>query len=168
MRYVFAFGVFAVLGVGGQAVFAQTDCEAARCTVQAALDMQCPCDLGVPGGTVAATNHGHHVSCVARVVNGLAKTGMIPNNCKGKITRCAARSVCGKTGFVTCHIPVLGTCDTSTGTCVEDTTLMCTSDADCVLGTKCKIKASSDLCMAKGGTVGTSPTCCASCIVPTP
>jgi hypothetical protein len=126
--------------------------------------------LGVPTGSAAAKkpNHGRYVSCVAHVVNGLAKDGTIPNNCRGKVKRCAARSICGKADFVTCHIPQLGTCDTSTGTCEEDPTLPCTSDAQCVLGTRCKIAHSADLCMAKGGEVSTSPTCCADCSVSTP
>src|SRR5512143_2045383 len=120
MRHAFAMGVIALMGLVAPAV-AQTDCEAARCAVQAALDTQCPCS--------AATNHGRHVSCVAHVVNQLSKSGTIPTNCKGKITRCAARSVCGKPGFVTCQVPQLGTCDTTTGTCVENSALPCLTDA---------------------------------------
>jgi len=163
-------GAVALFGLGGQAVYAQApDCEAARCAVQAALDQHCPC-LGVPTGTAAGKkpNHGRYVSCVVHQVNDLAKAGTIPNNCRGKIKRCAARSICGKPDFVTCQIPVMGSCDTTTGTCVDDTTLLCTSDADCVLGTRCKIKRSADLCMEKGGTVGTSATCCSDCIVGSP
>jgi hypothetical protein len=161
MRYVVALGVFASLVVAGQAVYAQkVDCEPARCAMQAAIDQQCPCSA--PGGTTAA-NHGQHVSCVAHAVNKLAKSGMIPKNCKGKITKCAAKSICGKAGFVICDIPQLGMCDTATGTCMNNTTLTCTSNADCVIGTKCKIKSSADLCTAAGGTVGTGSTCCADC-----
>ena len=169
-RYWFAVAAVALFGVGGQTASAQApDCEAARCAVQAALDQNCPC-VGVPTGTAAAKkpNHGRYVSCVAHTVNTLAKAGTIPNNCRGKIKRCAARSICGKAGFVTCHIPQLGTCDTSTGTCAEDSTLLCMSDADCVLGTRCKIAHSDVQCMDKGGTVSTSPTCCADCVVSTP
>lgn len=164
--YVFALGALALIGLGRQAAYAQEpDCEAARCAVQAALDQHCPCM-----GTTADKkfNHGRYVSCVVHQVNDLAKSGAIPNNCRGRIKRCAARSICGKPDFVTCQIPVLGSCDTTTGTCVDDTTLVCTSDADCVLGTRCKIKHSAELCMEKGGTPGTSPTCCADCIVPVP
>ena len=166
MRYtfVFALSVFAWLGIGGQAVAAPTDCEPARCAVQAALESECPCDLGVPGGTAAARNHGRYVSCVSHVLNRLKKADTIPKNCKGKIQRCAARSVCGKEGAVTCLIPQLGTCDTTTGTCVEDALLLCTTDADCVLGTRCKTKRSAELCLERGGTVGASPTCCSDCV----
>ena len=142
------------------AVRAAVDCEAARCAVQAALDTECPCS--------AASNHGRHVSCVAHVVKRLSAAGMVPTECKGKITRCAARSVCGKEGFVTCQIPVTGTCDLASGTCVENSALLCASDADCVIGTKCKTKRSADLCLANGGTVGASPTCCSDCVAPIP
>jgi len=168
MRYLVAFaaGVLAWCAVGGQATAAPPDCEAARCAAQSAL-ADCPCDLGVPGGTAAATNHGQYVSCVAHAVNGLAKGKSIANNCKGKIRRCAARSTCGKPGAVVCLIPRLGTCDATSGTCVENSALLCTTDADCVLETRCKIKRSEDLCVAKGGAVNPAATnCCADCGTP--
>lgn len=152
--------VIAALGLSAAAVSAQTDCEPARCAVQAALEAECPCS--------EATNHGRHVRCVAHVVKRLSDQGQIPTNCKGKIKRCAARSVCGKDGFVTCQIPVIGTCDLATGTCVENSALLCTSDAECVIGSKCKIKRSAELCESRGGTVGDSPTCCSSCVTPAP
>jgi hypothetical protein len=131
---------------------AASDCEAARCAVQAAINQNCPCD--------SATNHGRYVSCVAHQVKSL-----VPVDCKGKVTRCAARSTCGKAGFVTCTRQRLGTCNLTTGTCVEDPTVVCSSDANCVLGTTCSIKRDSDHCTAAGGSVGTSSTCCASCTV---
>ena len=156
MRYLLGLATVALMGVTALAS-AQTDpCEAARCAVQTQL-AQCPCSSD------GSTNHGQYVSCVAHVVNQLAKDKTIPNNCKGKIRRCSARSTCGKPGFVTCQVPQLGTCDTTTGTCVENTALACTTDANCVIGTRCKIKRSSDLCMLAGGTVGTGTSCCAAC-----
>jgi hypothetical protein len=99
-------------------------------------------------------------------VRDLARDGTIPKNCKGKITRCAARSICGKEGAVTCLIPRLGTCDPIAGTCVDDPESVCTTDEDCVLDTRCKIKRSAELCLEKGGTVGTSSTCCPDCATP--
>src|SRR5262249_56160800 len=87
---------------------------------------------------------------------------------KGKVKRCAARSVCGKEGFVTCQIPQLGTCDPTTNLCVEDPSIPCTAAGVCILGTSCKIKHSADLCMARGGAVGVSPTCCSDCVVAPP
>lgn len=151
---------FLTTAFGIAPALAGVDCEPARCAVQAAIDTQCPC--------AAATNHGRHVSCVAHVVKRLSADGTIPTQCKGKITRCAARSICGKEGFVTCQIPVLGTCDTTTGTCVENAALACLSDADCVIGSKCHTKRSADLCLAKGGTVGAGNSCCATCVAPVP
>jgi hypothetical protein len=135
---------------------AATDCEAARCAAQSALE-QCSC--------TGATNHGQYVSCVAHVVNGLAKDGTIPTYCKGKIKRCAAKSTCGKDGFVTCQIPKVGSCGTPctadpTATCCEDATTACTVDTDCVVNV-CKIKSTDIRCTEAGGTVGTATTCCA-------
>jgi hypothetical protein len=146
--------------VGAAAAHAGVDCEPSRCAVQAAIDTQCPC--------AAASNHGRHVSCVAHVVKRLSDDGTIPTQCKGKITHCAARSICGKVGFVTCQIPVTGTCDTVAGTCVENPALVCLTDVDCVIGSKCHTKRSADLCLAKGGTVGAGTSCCADCVTPVP
>lgn len=136
---------------------AGADCEAARCAVQAAISQNCSCD--------GASNHGRYVSCVAHQVKALAANGTVPMECKGKITRCAAKSTCGKAGFVTCTRQRLGTCNVSTGTCVEDPTLLCTSDANCVLGTTCSVKRSAEHCTNAGGTIGTTSTCCSSCVV---
>jgi hypothetical protein len=88
--------------------------------------------------------------------------GQVPVNCKGKVVRCAARSTCGKEGFVTCQIPVPGTCDTVAHTCLNDPTKACFTDAECTTF-KCKVKSATELCTAAGGTVGTSSTCCAAC-----
>jgi len=155
MRGIFAVIVGAVLSLAAtQAVGAPVDCEPARCAVQQALADSCSCDT--------ATNHGRYVSCVAHVLKQLRDDGVIPKECKGKIQRCAARSTCGKAGFVTCQIPV-DTCDLATLTCVNDPTLTCATDLDC--GSKCKIKSSEDRCLARGGTVGASPTCCSDCVV---
>jgi hypothetical protein len=153
MRYGHLFGLAAaaVVAFGGP-VRAQSDCESARCAVQAAIDQQCPC--------TTALNHGRHVSCVAHVVNQLSKDNTIPINCKGKITRCAARSICGKTGFVTCQVP-LDTCDLTTGTCVSDSTIACKADLDC--GSRCSTKRDAPHCTDAGGTVGAGTTCCAAC-----
>jgi hypothetical protein len=131
---------------------ATPDCEPARCAVQSRVATECPCE--------SATNHGRYVSCVAHIVNQLAHDGTIPTNCKGKVTRCAAKSTCGKDGFVTCHIPT-DTCDTTTFTCIKDPMIQCQTDLDC--GSRCKVSSSGDLCTVKGGTVGTSTSCCADC-----
>lgn len=134
----------------------KVDCEPARCAVQTTINTECPCG--------PADNHGRYVSCVAHVVRRLAADGTIPINCKGKVTRCAARSTCGKDGFVTCHIPT-DDCviapGAPSGTCAEDPTIVCLTDLDC--GFKCKIKSTSDRCTAAGGFPDLSPTCCPNC-----
>jgi hypothetical protein len=148
--------ILVVLVWVGGASAVKVDCEPARCAVQSAINTECSCG--------AASNHGQYVSCVAHVVRRLAAEGTIPINCKGKVTRCAAKSTCGKEGFVTCQIPtddcVIAPGQLS-GTCAGDATIVCTTDLDC--GAKCKIKSTSDRCTAAGGFVGLSPTCCPSC-----
>ncbi len=185
-----------LLALVARPVAAQVNCDAARCAVQTMVNQNCTCSTG----TSVTGNHGNYVSCVAKQVNMLSKSdpALLPTNCKGKVTRCAAKSICGKAGFVTCQIPlVFGTCDTSTGSCTTGTlatglttcssdqdcrlasgtcdtmtgtcsagstsTAPCTMDSNCVIQTKCKIKSSSDLCTAAGGSAGTSPTCCPNC-----
>jgi len=87
------------------------------------------------GPCAASTNHGAYVSCVAGVAKTRATNGDLPKNCTGKVKKCAAKSACGKPGFVTC--------------CVT------TSH-----GPKCKLKKDAASCTAKGGTVNSNPSCC--------
>ena len=162
MRYVRSL----LLGVGlvfvASLSAAQVDCEAARCAAQAAIDQNCSCST--------AANHGRYVSCVAHQIKRLVADGTVPMNCKGKITRCAARSVCGKPGFKTCDIPTYGTCDLATGLCTTGTSQLvdgtCTADTDCLVGTRCKVSSSSDRCIARGGIPSDRPMCCSDCVVP--
>jgi hypothetical protein len=139
---------------------AKVDCEPARCAAQAEIIRQCPsCD--------DATNHGRFVSCVAHVVKTLSADGTIPGNCKGKVVSCAARSTCGKPGFVRCLFPT-DTCvidpATGLGTCAANPALACVTDLDC--GAKCKTKSSGDRCTLHGGTVAGTGSCCAACASP--
>lgn len=140
-----------LLTSSGWHALAQEDCESFRCAFQQQLDA-CSCD--------GAGNHGKYVSCVAHQVKQLVANGL-PTHCKGKLVRCAARSTCGKEGFVTCNIPV-DVCDLTTLTCTADPTHTCATDADC--GVRCKIKSSEQRCTDAGGTVGTAGTCCSSCV----
>ncbi len=145
--------LLATLAIPVVSARAQTDsCEAARCAMQARL-AACDC--------TTADNHGRYVSCITHVIRQLVGEGLVPVNCKGKLVRCAARSVCGKPGFVTCNIPV-STC--TNGFCANNPTQACLTDADC--GTQCKIKSSDTGCTNAGGAVGASPTCCSSCVTP--
>jgi hypothetical protein len=82
----------------GRVSAAPVDCEAARCTVQAEIDAECPCG--------DAKNHGRYTSCVARIVNRLSREGSIPRKCRNEINGCAIRSTCGKRdSAVTCDFP---------------------------------------------------------------
>src|SRR5262249_55209901 len=82
-------------------------------------------------------NHGKYVSCVAEAVNG---AGLENRSCGGAVKSCAARSTCGKPGFVTC----------------------CRTKANGQ--TKCSTKSDGDHCKApKGGTSCVAigiPGCC--------
>jgi hypothetical protein len=97
-----------------------------------AAAMSCDC--------ASSTNHGQYVKCVKTAA--AAATGApinLPVQCKSAVTKCAAHSVCGKPGFVSCCITT-------------------------PKGTKCKSKKDEAHCTAKGGTVtGTSTTGCSSC-----
>src|SRR5262245_37215795 len=88
------------------------------------------------GPCSAATNHGTYVSCVAGVANTRANDGLLPQNCKGKVKKCAAKSNCGKPGFVTC--------------CITNNNNV----------TKCKLKSTAQKCFDKGGSVQSNPSCC--------
>jgi hypothetical protein len=93
--------------------------------------------------------------------------GTVPGNCKGKVVSCAARSTCGKPGFVRCLLPT-DTCvvdpATGLGICAKNPALACVTDLDC--GAKCKTKSSADRCTQGGGIVGGSGSCCAACASP--
>lgn len=126
--------VFAAGPAGARA--ACTDAAAVAAT-RAAADAACPC--------ASATNHGQYVKCVAGVAKAAAASGSLPKECKGAVVKCAARSTCGKPGFVTC--------------CQTKTTPKGTV-------TKCSTKNSATACKApKGGTacVGLHPSCCDAC-----
>src|SRR5947208_1847761 len=105
-------------------VFAQPtapDCEAERCAAQSFIAQNCP-------SCADASNHGRFVSCVAHQV----KAHVSPR-CRGKAVRCAARSTCGKPGFVTGNIAT-DTCDLSAGTpghCVDTPKQSCSPAFDC-------------------------------------
>jgi len=132
----------------------------ARCTdpradaVRAQILAQCPCN----------GNHGQYVSCVAHAVRDAVRNGDVEPNCKGTVTRCAARSTCGKKdGFVTCAICEPGTC---TGDLCDDGVTACVTDVDCpAVVNKCSVKSTADKCDARGGIVGSGSCCNATCAV---
>lgn len=131
----------------------------ARCSdprvaeVRAQISAACPC----------TGNHGQYVSCVAHHVRDAVRNGDIDTNCKGAVTRCAARSTCGKkTGFVTCAICSTGTC--TAGLC-DDGTTVCADSSQCppVLN-HCSTKSSAEACEARGGVAGSGSCCDAACV----
>ena len=66
--------------------------RAAFAAVRAMIAAQCPC----------SGSHGAYVRCAAHVAAAAAKGGTLPKACKGAVRTCAAKSTCGKSGFVTC------------------------------------------------------------------
>jgi len=150
----------ALVATGARAQDTELTCEDARCMFQQEVDTRCPCS--------GARNHGQYVKCVGKVIRELTAAHPEFKSCRGKLVRCAARSTCGKEGFVTCtRVVATGTCDTATGFCLDAdiATTACTTNDDCVLATRCSTKRSAEQCIERGGFVGDSPTCCSNCIV---
>ena len=148
--------VLALVGALATTSPASAGCSDSRvAAVRTQINQTCTC----------TGNHGQYVSCVARAVSAAVRNGDLDVNCKGAVTRCAARSTCGKkSGFVTCAICSPGTC---TGGFCDDGVTACTDSSTCppVLD-HCSTKSSSDLCAVKGGIAGSGSCCDASCIPP--
>ena len=124
---------------------------AAAAMVRTQIATSCPC--------TSATNHGQYVKCVNLQVRQAIANGL-PKNCHGAVTRCAARSTCGKPGFVTCCFAKPGTC--TSGLCRDGVTV-CTTAANCPVVTKCHTKSSADACSTAGGSPGSGSCCDAMC-----
>lgn len=136
-------------------------CEEYRCLFQQRLLEECNC--------AEAENHGRYVSCAAHIIKDLVEEGL-PRNCKGKLQRCAARSVCGKQdrGFATCTTFTYGTCGVTTpSVCDTDGLTACASNTDCVESSQCRITRHGEDCVAAGGALNLSPTCCSNCTTTT-
>jgi hypothetical protein len=152
-----------VMSFGAARVYAACDNPTLAEQVRAQIAATCVCD--------SSTNHGRYVSCVAHAVRDAVKPvseggSGLPTNCKGTVTRCAARSTCGKkTGFVTCCFASAGKCEN--GMC-EGSDTQCTMDTECPARTRCSVKSSSDHCTAQGGSPGTGSCCDAVCSVTPP
>ena len=140
--------------IGLTGVAAQARCTDPRVAeVRAEINRACPC----------TGNHGRYVSCVAHHVRDAVREGDIDTNCKGAVTRCAARSTCGKkTGFVACVLCSAGTC--SGGFC-DDGVTACIDSSTCPpVVNHCSMKSSAELCEAKGGVAGSGSCCDAACV----
>ena len=109
--------------------------DAAVLAARQQVEADCDC--------AGSTNHGEFVSCAAAVANARASADppLLPKNCKGAVKRCAAKSTCGKPGFVTC----------------------CITNAH---GTKCKTNKDAQRCLDKQGVVGSCSSCCDACPQP--
>jgi hypothetical protein len=123
---VFAAGLWFAAGVHA----APAGCDEARCVIQAEIDAECPCE--------EAVNHGRYVTCVTRVVNRGVREGRVAKACRGKITGCYIRSLCGK----------------------PERVVLCDGPGDGV-GGRCRPQYSEAECTAGGGTVVSH--CCESC-----
>src|SRR6266566_2562706 len=103
-------------------------------SVRATAADQCDCE--------GARSHGRYVSCVAHVADASVQSGSLRQPCRDAAVQCAAKSVCGRTGFVTC-------CRThASGTA------------------SCSIRHSAAGCEAPPGgmaCVGQVPSCCDAC-----
>jgi len=128
--------------------------------VSTAVAQCCPCDAP------SFINHGGYVHCVAHAANALRKAGCLDDSARRSIKKCAARSTCGKPGFVTCCQPQPGVCGPS-GECARtDPPVSCTTDEDCPPQVRCTTKRSEELCLAAGGTPGAPGSCCGACAAP--
>jgi hypothetical protein len=156
--------VLAVLAIAAVPLAASAGCDdpAAAEAVRAQIT-----SVGIDGPPCVcteATNHGQYVSCFTRAIRAAVRDGLLPTNCKGVVTRCAARSTCGKkAGFVTCCFASPGTC--TDGLC-QDGATPCMDATQCPVVTRCRTKSSSDHCVAAGGSPGTGSCCDAVCSLP--
>lgn len=139
------------LGLSVSGVRAACSDPAAAELVRAQIASECVCS--------AATNHGQYVKCVGQHVRQAVANGL-PTNCKGAVMRCAARSTCGKPGFVTCCRVLAGKCRNAL---CQDGLTACTVNEDCPTRSKCSTKRSVDLCVAAGGSAGGGSCCDAVC-----
>src|SRR4030095_1227065 len=105
--------------------------DAAVAAARAQVATDCPCG--------SFTNNGQYVKCAKTVAIDRVGAMTLPSNCKGAVIKCAAKSTCGKPGFVTC-------CKTSGS---GKTTCSTKPDAS-----KCKPPASGSAC------VSTFSSCC--------
>src|SRR2546426_12128360 len=60
---------------------------------RAAASAKCSC---------SALSHGAYVACVTKAAKDAARGGSLRKQCSAAVIGCAARSTCGRPGFVTC------------------------------------------------------------------
>ena len=126
--------VAVLAAVPGIASAKRCDNDAAVADARGAAAAQCDC--------ATAENHGQYVKCVGEVAKTRASNNQLPTECKGEITRCAAKSTCGKPEAVTC----------------------CRVDRRGKV--RCSVKKSADKCQPPNGgaaCVGATTSCCDAC-----
>ena len=135
--------------------------------VSAAVAAACPCGGEVQPDTsvVPWKNHGQYVRCVVKFRNVLRKSDCLDDTLKRTISRCAARSTCGKEGRVLCCKYDLGTCSdptpdgTPTGVCSNDGAVACDVADDCTKSTS-SLSRNGEACVESGGVdVGPGSVC---------
>jgi hypothetical protein len=117
----------------GTAAAAPCEDQAALDAARAAADAQCGCET--------SETHGQYVRCVNEVAKQRVATGALPKECQSEVTRCAARSICGRS---------------------DDSVTCCRVDGDDVT---CEIQPSAEECEALPGVscVGNAASCCDAC-----
>ena len=71
-------------------------CTHPRALAKTRAQIAAACDCG------AAETHRAYVRCAAHVVRRAMRAGKLPETCRDSVMSCAARSTCGRPGFVTC------------------------------------------------------------------
>ena len=143
--------------------------------VAAVLAAACPCD-GAPGSVAPWRNHGQYVRCVVHLRNGLRKAGCFSDDSfRRTVTRCAARSTCGKQKTVLCCRYERGACKgdpnpadgIAAGECSNDASRPCNADPDCITSTV-GLARDPAACTNDGGTPVGSGSICSRCPPPAP
>ena len=147
-----AFGIvgMAVALAGAPSARAACNNPAAVAAARAQVAAQCDC--------AGASNHGDYVSCAANVAKTRAAAGQLPQGCKDSVITCAANSVCGRPGAVTCcRVDGLGHVSCS----IKSSADKCTTDAANALvclgsGDSCCDACNQNSCQATTSTTTTS------------
>jgi hypothetical protein len=173
MRSSLGIGVLCSVLVPSLTLIAQPARAQCPPDVGAAIAAACPCDGTQQGG--AWRNHGKYQSCVVRERNRLRKQGCLTAETQRTIARCAAKSTCGRKNdaVLCCTYPSTGTCNDlapgdglKEGTCSNDATIACDTDADCTVLSKPSWTHDATWCAEHGRYVSGTGSMCAGCQPP--
>jgi hypothetical protein len=114
----------AVIAAAAPPMPARAGCDDARASVA----RECGCDADRHGAKWRS--HGRYVGCVKQASSAAVRAGSDPA-CKTVVDHCAARSVCGRPGAVTC-----------------------------IVGGKCALEADENRCRQRKGAIGSATSCC--------